>query len=124
MTFKKGPMRVVNRVGSTYTLENLIDFKLEDYHVTSLSAFEYDPDEVDPRLVANKDQQMWDVEEVISHKGDPKGSKKQLFFRIKWAGLDSSENTWEAWETVRDTAALHAYLAKKKLRSLIPQKFK
>lgn len=121
---KKGPFRVVNHVGSTYTVENLVNNKLEDYHITALTKFEYDSEAIDPRLIANRDNQMWDVESVIAHKGDPKGSKKQLFFRIKWAGYDATRNTWEPWENVRDTKALHAYLTAKKLKALIPQKFR
>ena len=124
LTHKKGPFRVVNKVGSTYTVENLVNNKLEDYHITSLTKFEYDVDEVDPRLIANRDSQMWDVEAVLSHRGDPRGSKKQLFFLIKWVGFDASQNTWEPWENVRDTAALQAYLMDKRLRFLIPQKFR
>ena len=124
LTHKKGPFRVVNNVGSTYTVENLVNNKLEDYHISSLTKFEYDVNEVDPRLIANRDSQMWDVEAVIAHRGDPKGSKRQLFFLIKWVGFDASQNTWEPWENVRDTAALQAYLTEKKLRSLIPQKFR
>ena len=124
MTHKKGPLRVVNRIGSTYTLENLVNNKLEDHHVTALSRFEYDAEDTDPRLVANKDQQLWDVESILSYRGDPRGSKRQLFFLVKWVGFENTHNTWEPWDNVRDTQALVDFLSSHRLKSLIPPKFR
>lgn len=123
LTHRKGPMRVVNFVGSTYTLENLVNNKLKDYHITSLTPFLYDTVE-DPRLIENKDSQMWDVETVLRHRGDVNGSKKQLFFLVKWVRYEESDNTWELWENLRDNVKLHEYLASHRLRRLIPLKFR
>lgn len=92
--------------------------KLEDYHITSLTPFLYDA-EADPRLIVNKDSQMWDVERVIAHRGDPAGSKKQLFFHVKWVGYDDEANTREPWENLRDNIC-----ATRRLKSLIPTKFR
>ena len=61
-------MRVVNFNGSRYTVQNLVTNKLEDFHVTNLRVFRYDPSRVDPREVANADQQATDVEMVLAHK--------------------------------------------------------
>ncbi len=37
----KGPMQVINVVGSRYTLLNLVTNKLEDFHITQLKQFNY-----------------------------------------------------------------------------------
>ena len=37
-----GPYRVVARVGNVYTIENLLTYKWEDYHVKLLREFNYD----------------------------------------------------------------------------------
>lgn len=67
---------------------------------------------------------MWDVEKVLRHRGDVKGSKKQLFFFVKWVGYEDEANTWEPWENLRDNGKLHEYLASHRLKALIPQKFR
>ena len=68
----KGPYQVVNYEGSIYTVRNLVTNKLEDFHITNLRLFEYDPLIVDPRQVANIDQEMVDIDEITSHTGNPK----------------------------------------------------
>jgi hypothetical protein len=68
----KGPYQVVNYSGSVYTVRNLVTNKLEDYHVTNLRPFEYDPMKVDPRQVANVDSNNVDIDEIVDHTGNPK----------------------------------------------------
>ena len=119
---RRGPMRIVNVVGSTYTVENLETGKWEDFHITQLRPFHYDAEEVNPRLVAQADRQLFDIEAVIKHRGDPWGSKKSLEFLVKWVG--DAEPTWNEYKDLRDTEALHQYLREKKMLHLIPRKFK
>jgi hypothetical protein len=39
-------------------------------------------------------------------------------------GGQPSEETWEPWANMRDTAALHNYLSANNLEKLIPKKYK
>jgi hypothetical protein len=119
----KGPMRVVNFVGSRYTVQNLVTNKLEDFHVTQLHPFNYDSETVDPRLVANKDQQVFDVECVVTHKGNVK-RKSELTFLVRWKGYAPADDSWVKWEDLRNNLALHKYLRENKLETLIPKQFR
>ena len=122
-TYKKGPMRVVNFIGSRYTLQNLVTNKLEDYHVLNLSPFVYDPTRTDPRLVANADHKVTDVERILEHRGSIK-RKSQMKFKVRWAGQTEAENTWEPWASLRTSHFLFQYLVSRNLKSLIPTRFK
>ena len=119
----KGPFRVVNHVKSIYTVQNLVTNKLEDYHVKNLKPFLYDPETTDPRDVANRDQFAWDVEAILSHKGDP-NKVSSLRFKVHWKGFPVEEATWEPWKNVRALEVLHEYLAQKGLRKLIPLQYR
>ena len=119
----KGPMRVVNFNGSRYTVQNLVTNALEDFHVTNLRVFRYDPSRVDPREVANADQQATDVEMVLAHKGSIK-SKKSLKFKVRWAGEGPQGDTWEPWATLRTNKFLFEYLVRRNLHSWIPVQYR
>ena len=54
----KGPLRVVNHNGSVYSLQSLIDDKIEDYHISKLRPYRYNPNfNETPASVANRDDQ-------------------------------------------------------------------
>ena len=89
----KGPMRVVNnKVPNKYTVQNLITLKMEDYHVTSLKQFRYDPVVTDPTEVANRDENVTTVEKIVSHRGDIK-DKSTVTFRVRWLRYGEEEDT-------------------------------
>ena len=115
----KGPFQVVNYNGSIYTVRNLVTNKLEDFHVTNLSPFEYDPLIVDPRKVANADQDMVDIIEITKHTGSP-NRRANMTFYVKWSDGDE---TWEPWSNVRRTEACHKYLIDNNMKHLIPREF-
>jgi hypothetical protein len=117
--YLKGPYQVVNYTGSIYTVRNLVTNKLEDFHITKLQSFEYDPLLVDPRKVATVDQEMVDIESILQHQGQPK-RKGNMKFLVKWSDGDE---TWEYWSTVRRTEACHKYLEEHGMRSIIPREF-
>jgi hypothetical protein len=119
----RGPLQVVSYEGPIYTLRNLVNNKLEDFHITNMKHFLYDPAVVDPRLVANKDYNVFDVESILKHKGKP--TRSSLQFLVKWVGYDDTHNSWEPWKNLRDNAILHQYLYNnKQLKSLVPDKYK
>ena len=121
MPFLKGPMQVINKIGSKYTLQDLTTNKMKDYHVTALHPFDYDPELTDPRQVANKDQNLTDVEAVLSHKGK-KHIATSLIFEIKFVGDDAIYHL--PWSEVRTNELVHKYLAENNMKKLIPRPYK
>jgi len=117
--YLRGPYQVVNYAGSIYTVRNLVTNKLEDFHVTNIRKFEYDPMTVDPRQIANVDQDMIDIHEIIKHTGTS-NRRGQMTFLVRWSDGDE---TWEPWSNVRRTEACHAYLEKHNMKHIIPREF-
>ena len=117
----KGPYLVINSIGNKYTLKNLITDTNEDYHITKLRPFYYDSTKVDPKLIANKDQQMVIVENILDMKGNPHASRKDLYFLVKWKDCDERENSWESYANLRHNSILHQFLTANKLKKLIPK---
>ena len=91
-TNQEGPFRLVNisENGHKYTLQILITNEYIDGHVTQLHPFIFNPKDTDPRLVANKDQQLFDVEQILEHVGEQKGPKRE----VRWKGLTKKEDSW------------------------------
>ena len=115
----RGPYQVVNCTGSIYTVRNLVTNKLEDFLVTNIRNFENDPLTVHPRQVANTDQDMVDIHEIIQHIGTHNRRVHMKFF-IRWSDGDE---TWEPWSNVRRTEACHLYVEKHNMKHLIPKEF-
>ena len=122
-TNREGPFRVVHisNNGHKYTLKSLITDELIERHVTRLHPFHYEKDETDPRLIANKDQQLIDVEQILEHVGEKSGPKGELYFRVRWKGLTEREDTWLPCRDLLHNTILHAYLREHKMGSLIPR---
>ena len=75
----QGPFQVINIIGSKYALKNLVTDKNSDYHISRLRQFYLDNDQ-DPALIANKDQQMVIVQQILDIKGDPKNLANNYSF--------------------------------------------
>jgi hypothetical protein len=121
-TTLRGPHKVVayHRGRSKYTVRNMTNNKLEDFHEQHLQPFYYDPARVNPMEVAARDKQQYVVQEIRGHRGNPRFSKK-MTFEVKWAGYD--ETSWEPWDNVKTTHQLHVYLANQGLQRLIPKQY-
>jgi hypothetical protein len=124
MTPLKGPMQVIGHKGSTYTLRNLVSMKTEDVFIGRLRPFHYDQARTAPRNTALQETGLYDVEEILDHRGNPKGSKIQLFFKVKWLGYDHTEDSWEPWSSLHKNAKLHLYLTAHNLTYLVPKGFR
>jgi hypothetical protein len=119
----RGPLRVANYVKeqNKYTVVDLITGKAEDVHSTMLKPFEHDEEFTDPLQVALIDKQMFLVEKILKHSGNPK-KKNSMNFLTKWVGYEAP--TWEYYKNLRNTQALLDYLKKRpNLDHLIPGKF-
>jgi hypothetical protein len=121
-TPKMGPYRVVNIVGSEYTIQDLLTGKNKSVHVKTLSPFNYEEEQVDPVQVAMHDQEEFHVERILAHTGNPK-RKSEMEFKVRWTGYGAEEDTWEPWHALRDVAQLHEYLRNHGMAKLINKKF-
>ena len=108
-----------------YVLKDLTTNQNETVHVTRIHPFYYDPKITDPRQVANADKQVFDVDKILSHRGN-KNKPSTMEFQVKWMpiGTQEAEITWEPYRSLRATEALHIYLTENKMRTLIPSQYK
>ncbi len=119
---QRGPFIVKEIRGNKIIVEGINDGVQEEHLILNARPFIYNPARVDPTKVALTDRDLYIVERIISHKGDPK-MKKQLSFKVKWVGYE--EPSMEPYSALRDNEKLHEYLSKKKtLRALIPAKYR
>ena len=119
---KRGPYQVVKFHGNDYTLRDLVTHKELTVNITRLIPFEYDPLYTDPRQVAMAEQEEFEIESILAHRGNL-NQKSSLEFRVRWLNYDESYDTWEPWSSLRDTEQLHQYLTSKGLDRMIPKKF-
>ena len=116
----KGPLRVINHVGSIYSLQSLVDDTIEDYHISLLRPYLYDSNFThSPEDVANRDDQLWVVDSILEHSGD-KTKRSTLQFKVRWANHGPEDDKWLTFKNLLHNSILHEYLAKNKMKSLIP----
>ena len=121
---RRGPFRVVRFHKNDYVLLDLVTNKeINPVNITRLRSFNYDPLITDPRLVANRENRVFDVEKVLAHRGNTK-RLSTLEFLVQWRGFTSDDNSWEPWKHLRTNFVLHDYLRSKGLDSLIPHNFR
>ncbi len=119
-TVLKGPMRVVSNDKANYTLQDLVTNRMQNVHVSKLRPYNFDDRFEEPRNVANRDRQFFDVERIIEHTGH-KGRKSSMRFHVKWVGYD--DQTWEPWDNLKSNAVLHEYLRQNNMERLIPKSY-
>ena len=66
------------------------------------------------------DEREFEIDHVRAHRGD-RNDKTNMTFLVRWTGFSESEDSWEPWENLRNTDALHQYLRDNRMRSLIPR---
>jgi hypothetical protein len=114
-----GPMRVVARDGDSYILQSLIDESRLKRHVSTIKPFVY-PDSGDPAKIAARDRQEYLVDSIVEH--EPKiPTRSTGKFLVHWAGYDSSYDTWEPYDNLRDNEHFHEYCFDHNLFHLIPR---
>ena len=120
-SFRRGPYRVVSHNDqSIYTIQDLVTDELLTRHISFLKPFYYDPDYTNPVDIANKDDDIHEVAEILAMEGDPKKSRKLLKFEVRWSH-PRAKNTWEPYRVLRHNVKLHDFLRANKLHKLIPK---
>jgi hypothetical protein len=108
-----------------YNLQDIISQKIYPYHVSKLRHFHYDPKTLQPIQAAVTDiPDEFVVQECLDMRGNPRGVKSQLKFKIRWAGYGPEDDTWEPWSCVRDNAQVLKWLfnhQNKRVRNLLPK---
>ena len=120
----RGPFRVQSRQGDRYRLTSLIDSRDKDVHLARLRPYHFNPHHTTPRDAAMRDVlTLFEVEAVLDHSGDGR-LRSQMDFLVKFRGYDEEYNLWLPYHELRDNRHLHAYLIQKRMRSLIPPRFR
>ena len=119
-TLWRGPFQVKSIHNSDYTLLDLTTKKFKHLHVSNLKEFKFDPTYTDPADIARRDYMEFFIESIVTHKGNSR-RKKDFKFLVKWLNFDESHNTWEPWESLRLTDALHDYLRLHNMEKIIPK---
>ena len=60
----------MDKTDSIYTIKDLVNDKRITTHIHNLRSFVYDPDHTSPHTVALHNDQEFDIEYVLAHRGD------------------------------------------------------
>ena len=128
LPFLRGPMLVKSHDEfGMYTLQDIVTQRLAKYHVSKLRQYLYDERTATPLEVAVTDiPDEFIVGECLGMKGDIRGPKSNLVFRIRWAGYGPEDDTDEPWKHVKDNDTVLTYLynhPNKRVRRLVPRSF-
>lgn len=114
---------MIERVQDTYKIQDLVNGKVHETHISNLKPFNYDPERQMPQEVAQHNSQEFVISEILDHRGD-RSRRKTMEFKVRWQGEKPEEDSWEPYAFLRDTEQLHTYLRANKMKSLIPIKFR
>jgi hypothetical protein len=124
----RGPLKVLNHRGATYTLENLVTGKQENHHITSLRVFNFDGTKINPIQIANQDEFATVIEKIISHvpirSNYSKVKRSELEFKVRWLNLPEENDRYLPYKELRNNPALHKYLKENNMKSFIPAEHK
>ena len=119
----RGPYLVKEIDGSAFLLKNLATNATFTANQAHLHPFNYESEYTDPAVVQRHVEQEFLVEEVLQHRGPRKANKHYLRDKfevlVQWTGYNEDSNTWEPFESMKDTTKFHEYLVKNKLKYLL-----
>lgn len=98
------------------------------HHVSNLCPFLYDEGTLlTPLQVADIDTlDEFVIYHVVEMRSNTHGVRSALEFKVRWAGYDSSEDTWEPWKFCSNTDAVQMFLKNhnnKRIRRLAKKDF-
>jgi hypothetical protein len=126
LSYLRGPFKVISSEGDTYVIRSLVTKKDERIHVKELRQFIHNGDDLELYRTALRDHQdHFEIEAILSHRGDARYRTKMEFL-VRWKGYGESEDLWLPYSEIRDSGALHHYLLAQPTRimqRLVPAKF-
>jgi hypothetical protein len=120
----QGPYRVIQQSPNAdqLTIQNLVNHRDRKVHVKHVKPFLYNPNETDPKSVALKDYQEFEIEKIINHNGDP-SDRTAMSFLVRWTGYSEADDVWVDWKELKNTDQLHLYLSKHNMKRLLPRSY-
>ena len=119
----RGPYQVVAKAGEAYTIQDLVNGKTHETHISNLRPYNFDEERQDQETVAQHNSQEFVIEEILEHEGD-RERRSAMRFKVRWQGYGPESDSWEPYSELRDTEQLHTYLRTHRMKSLIPKKFR
>lgn len=123
MPYLQGPWRVTGRTGDVYTLANPSTGLEETVHVKRMQPCVFDETRTDPDLAAYRDDRKFEVEKIVGHQNLEHALKSHWRFLVQWKGCSPVQNSYQPYEHLKKTEALHAYLRKLGKGHLMPKAF-
>jgi hypothetical protein len=122
----KGPYIITDKIHTgnkyIYSIRNLITARAYRVDVMHIKPFYYDPKKSIPPLnIAAKDTDEYVVDHIVTHDFEDPNHK---LWRVRWAGYDMDEDTWEPFEHLKDVEAFHQYCIQHKMHQFLPNKGK
>ena len=115
----KGPYQVIGRKQLVYKIGDLAWGKQIKIH--NLWSFIFNPHQVSPLEVTQKDEQKFKVEKL--HRDDHH-RRSTTKFLDRWPDHDESSNSWEEYKALMIVDKPHDYLGEHKMQTLIPTEHK
>lgn len=119
----KGPYLVKAINGSEFSLKNVANNTVFTANQAHIHPFNYESEHTDPAVVQRHIEQEFLVEDILHHRGKRKANRhytrEGFEVLVQWTGYSEDYNTWEPYESVKDTAKFHDYLVKNKLKYLL-----
>jgi hypothetical protein len=83
MTPKRGPFEIIEKLRDEYKVRDLATGKSHKFSVHLLSPYYHNPNIHNPFEAAMVDKQLFEVAEILQHKGNPR-HKSSLKFQVVW----------------------------------------
>ena len=115
MTNLRGSTQVISKEGSHHTFRDLVSHNDEVIHIKRLHPFYYDVEHTDPKQIACKDKQEFEIQSIEEHQGN-RYEPSTMQFKVKWKPVNDNY--------LGKFQVLHEYLKANKMKSLIPPAYK
>ncbi len=103
----RGPYQVVNKLDSIYTIQDLVDDNLCEFH--------YDPNRTNPIDIAVQNRGEFLIDSVLEHRGDRQRCST-IEFKVRWRGYGPEHDSWEPYKNLAHTEQLILYLVRNRMR--------
>jgi transposase InsO family protein len=119
----RGPYVITSKLQTEkkiiYTIKNLISAKEYRVDVMHIKPFYFDPKKsIHPLNIAARDTDEYVVDHIVTHDFSDPQSK---LWRVRWAGFDPDDDTWEPYDHLKDVEAFHQYCIQHELTEYLPK---
>ena len=122
----RGPYRVIAQKDSRINIQNVTTKQIHTVHITKLVPFKFNPNLVNPQVVASHADQEFEVEEILDIRGERK--KNNNFYRtglevqVLWKGYPIEEATWEPYNELKGNNKFYDFCKAKNHMDLIDRR--